>query len=712
MDAQRHNNGWLKYSPALVLTIALMVRLVYLIYYSGQPDWGHLTVDNCYHHNWAMALDERGWIGGTTFFRAPLYIYSLAFLYLLFGSSLWVGRIFGLLVGLASVNMTRLIGQQVGGHRVGFIAGLLHALYPIAIYFDAELLLDPMFTLLFEISVWFWIRWMQEGSRRTAWLCGLWLGLACITRPTGLVLAPVILLFWLVSSDRKKLLHTMLPAVIGLLLPLSLTLVRNLAVADDPVLISSQGGINFYIGNNPNATGTTAELPEPYGANWRIKQITYEAEQAAGHPLRPGQVSSYWYDKAYDWIKTEPLDFITLYLKKLYYSVSNQELSNNRNLARILGSFTLFRFMPLNFSVLFALAIIGLFMAGQSKINAVRLAVLIAVYLAGTALFFCSSRFRLPVVPFLAVLAGLGVVRLIDITKANRNKLAASLAAGLFVGLITFFPIIALPASGSASDAISRGLYQYQQEHYQEALGFFRIARTSDLKYPEVNLNIGATFLRLGQVDSAQHYFLAETFYNPQRWKAWSNLASIALLRDSLTRAEEFSLRALSIAPWDVRANKALLRATVDQPDVDIETIRETAVNGAAKTDNDLSYLNEAAILLTSRQDYSIAQDLLNRAITALPPPIETDDGAFEPFFPNAAANRRIEKAHAHYQLGYILGLNGMLSEAASESRKAISLDPDLQAAYINLTTALRSLGRTVEADSIATLAQKRFPTQ
>jgi len=102
----------------MVLVVGLIVRLFYLAEYSSLPEWSQFTVDNWYHHNGARALVFHDNLQHTTFFRAPLYTWCLAGLYMLFGASLWVGRLFGLAVGLASITLTYLIGRRVGGRSV------------------------------------------------------------------------------------------------------------------------------------------------------------------------------------------------------------------------------------------------------------------------------------------------------------------------------------------------------------------------------------------------------------------------------------------------------------------------------------------------------------------------------------------------------------------------------------------------------------------
>ncbi|HVP07839.1 MAG TPA: glycosyltransferase family 39 protein, partial [Candidatus Acidoferrum sp.] len=349
---------WIKSHRALllILLIACALRIGYLLYYHGLSEWNQLTVDNLYHHNWAISIAHGHIFGGTTYFRAPFYVYCLGLLYAVFGTSLWVGRLFGLAIGVASVAMTYFLGKRVFTLRVGLVAALLQAFCPILIYFESELLLDPLFTLLVQITLYQIITWRESQRPRELLVAGVLSGLAAITRPTILVIIPlVIVLVILQSRVLRYVLRQSALYICGALIIIGPIFIRNLIVAGDPVLIASQGGINWYIGNNASADGISATLPEPLGFNWRIKDITYVAEKERGRELRPGEVSAFWTAKADDWILSHPGDFLSLTFKKLYYILGPREISNNRDLPSFFARVPLLHYNPLGFGLILAL---------------------------------------------------------------------------------------------------------------------------------------------------------------------------------------------------------------------------------------------------------------------------------------------------------------------------------------------------------------------
>ena len=178
--------------------------MIYLFLYQSLPDWNMLTVDNLYHHNWAQSIASGNVFGDTTYFRAPFYIYCLAFLYKIFGSGLIVARLFGLALGLLSILMTYLIASKFLKRRTAVLAALIQTFYPIVNYFESELLLDSLFMVLLQIAVYMFLRWKEYRLWEYITGSGIALGLAVVTRPTGLLLLPIFIggIFYILSGQK------------------------------------------------------------------------------------------------------------------------------------------------------------------------------------------------------------------------------------------------------------------------------------------------------------------------------------------------------------------------------------------------------------------------------------------------------------------------------------------------------------------------------
>jgi len=692
-----------------VLALALLIRVIYLYLYQALPDWNFLTVDNYYHHHWAQRLAAGDLLGGATYFRAPFYIYCLGLLYSVFGSSLWVGRIFGLIVGLGSIFLTFRIAERVFERRAAIIAALIQSLLPIMIYFESELLLDPLFMLLLQVAIYFFVVWYDDKTNRSLWLAGLFLGLASITRPTALAVAPIFLiaLFFKRSESNFKLNLARLSLPIVLIV--GLIFARNLIVAGDPVLISSQGGINFYIGNSENADGLSAVLPEPMGYNWQISQITQMAEKETGRTLKPSGVSSWWRNRALGWIVDNPRQFISLYIKKIWYNLSSTEVSNNRSLPGFFAHVLLLKYNPLSFGILFLLAVIGIAAHLKENQKLKPLVAIIGTYVLVTALFFFSSRFRLPLLPLYAILAG-GAVGSIRQIIIDRSRLVTAIVAGTAAALITFLPLFGYSQSITGQSVVSRGLAYLNEGDYNTALETFRRAQAINPDFPELNLNLGVLFIKEGQIDSALVYLEKERRLYPLRPKSYTNLATLALLDSNQVAAERYAQKAVDLNPADITAHRVLLRAIAMKRTLTIESFANHIDDAYTSSSDNVYLLNEAAIIISQHGLIQLAEVLLQRAAVGNPPPIETDDLAFQANFPNSLDRWHHEQGRSYHQLSYLAGRENRFDDAVAYAKRAIALNPELTDAYVNLITGLRMLGKFESADSVLTEAKARFP--
>ena len=141
-------------------------------------------------------------------------------------------------------------------------AGLLLACWPSQIEFTTVLASETYFNFLVLLGIWAWSRRSWPTALRGA-AAGLALAGASYVRPLALLVPAV-----LVGCDllrRERMGATLaLAAVAGIamlaaILPWSY---RNTRVFDRFVLISTNGGTNFWMGNHPGAQGDYEQLPE------------------------------------------------------------------------------------------------------------------------------------------------------------------------------------------------------------------------------------------------------------------------------------------------------------------------------------------------------------------------------------------------------------------------------------------------------------------
>jgi Flp pilus assembly protein TadD len=482
-------------------------------------------------------------------------------------------------------------------------------------------------------------------------------------------------------------------------------------VAGDPVLISSQGGINLYIGNNPTSDGLSAALPEPMGHNWRIKQITHLAEVAEQRVLKPGEVSAYWQKLATEWIRAHPTDFAALTLKKLIFLFANREIPNERSIDSHYAEFAILGYNPFVFGLILPPALLGIVVLWRRKPGVRFLVAAMAVFMAGLLLFFVNSRFRLPLMPLYCLLAAGGLAWIWNSARKRSWLPVATVVPMLIVGWLSFDPPVKYPDNWSVQNLASRGLYLYARGQWREAAEVFRVAAELQPDFPEVHLNLGAAYLRLGRTDSARACFERETRLHPTRFKAYQNLGSIYLLEKDYKQAVQQAEIAIGLAPYDVLSHLVRLRALGEDPEVDNLRLARAVDEAAGSTDDDLEVLNEGGGLLLAREKTSdIAISILQRAETARPPAIETDDDAFGPEFTHGRADFERRRGTSFHLLGYACVYARRLDEGVEYCRRAIAADSTLVPAYLNLSTAYWLQGKSKDADSLLTETTRRFP--
>ena len=116
-------------------------------------------------------------------FRPPVYPLFLAGVYSLFGHKPYIAIIIQIFLGCLTCALVYKIGEAFIQKEVGFIAGLLLALdFPTAIYTNL-LMAETIFILLFLLTLYFFLKFLKEGKRTYLIYSGIFLGLSTLCRP-------------------------------------------------------------------------------------------------------------------------------------------------------------------------------------------------------------------------------------------------------------------------------------------------------------------------------------------------------------------------------------------------------------------------------------------------------------------------------------------------------------------------------------------------
>lgn len=414
---------------------ALLLRLLYLQQWRHCPLFDFPVVDERYHDEWARAMAAgRSYVEGP-YFRAPLYPWFLAAVYALLGTDYLTPRLVQAVLGALSCGLVYWIGRPLFGRKVAAVAGLAAASYWTLLYFDAQLLISPLVVFLDLVL----LALLFHAARRKslAWwgAAGAVLGLSAIARPNILLFAPAAA-GWALLLDRPRWRRGALGAACfaaAALAPGAAVTARNWVVGGDPVFIASQGGFNFYLGNNPASDGRTALLPDgPTGFFGRDF-----AERTLGHSLEASEVSRFYYRRGFDFIRSEPARAFSLTILKARLMWSRWEIGNPENIYFWTDHFApMVHYLPLRFAWIGPLGLLGIALCWSRRMQLFPLWGFALVYPASFVPFFASSRFRQPIVPVLLLLGSFAMFDTMEEARRGRWRAVAKRAVILVLAAV------------------------------------------------------------------------------------------------------------------------------------------------------------------------------------------------------------------------------------------------------------------------------------
>jgi tetratricopeptide (TPR) repeat protein len=478
----------------ILFIFALSLRLVYLGQLQGTPWFNAPIEDAGRYDDWAQSI-QKDWMQTSqpyhegVFFQAPLYPYLLAVIYTFLGHSYLTIRIIQSLLGSCSVLLIYFLGKRVFNSTVAKVAAVLASLYGTLIYFEGELLL-PSFILFVNLLLLLAVLSAAERPGWWRWLaCGALMGLSAIARPNILIFLVVLVPWMLVSLRRRghpsgKPMASVLALVAGVILLIAPVTVRNYVAAKDFVPISSQGGVNFYIGNNPGSDGSTPLLPGARASWWGIYYDSVQlAQEAEGRPLEASQVSNYWFKRGLEFMSGEPGLALRLMLRKLALFWGGPEVANNKDIYFFSRWTSLLRmllwrwYVYCPFGIIAPLALAGMVLAlfRREGAGAGLLALFVFIYMFSVILFFVTARFRMPVIPFLILFSAYCLVgvfrerRFMKVILALCLILIFGLAVNLNLGGYAFAPA-AESHNRLGSVYLGKKLYAEAEQEFQQAL--------------------------------------------------------------------------------------------------------------------------------------------------------------------------------------------------------------------------------------------------
>ncbi|MCX6600578.1 MAG: tetratricopeptide repeat protein [bacterium] len=628
-NARAHWADWRGW-PYVLVGLAVLLRLAHIWNSRANPTFWAPAVDPGWYDQAAQNILMGNW-GQFPFFRAPAYPALLAAVYAVFGRDLMAARVLNAALQGAAVWAVWRVGRAYVAPAAGVIAALLLAVNGTAIYFAGEILSTSAEMLAAILGLWATLRLTRDHGLPAVMVCGLAWGVAALVRPNFLFVFPVALAAVYFStraiSGRRALTAgaVWLASAFAPILPVTAV---NYVESGELVLIASQGGVNFWIGNNPESTGILSVLPG-YGNTWTLEDAKAEAERELGRPAGPGELSRFYYAKGWSFLSRHPGLAVRFMIRKTALYFNRFEISNNKHIGYFSAvSPWLPPLQVLNFGVLVPLGLLGFWVARRQAWARIT-AGLIALYALSVALFFVTSRFRMPSVPCFSLLAAGGLWWMVE-TLRSRPSLHVLRPLLLLVGgaAIAYMNPWHLAEAPVGWARYMEGNAYLKLNDLDSARVCFEDAIRDSQAVARSQINLGVIALRQGDTTGALVWYEAARSRDPFNPDVWNNLGAVYEWRGDTLRAIEAYHRALALQPWapDPRHNLA----------------------GA--------YFRLGVRALKQGQDSLAVQHL----------------GACLNLEPSAAA---------HYNLAVAYGRLGATSQALSQLERALTYDPRLGAA-------------------------------
>ena len=409
-----------------ILLFSAAVRMFFFFQLRGTDLAAVPVLDSEAYHEWALRLVAGDWGWNETYWMGPLYPHFLALVYLGFGASGHAILLIQLGMSLLNVWLVFRFARTLIPADDGWIAltaTALYAFYGAAVFYAGILLMATLVTTLYLVTGWQAIRAVREPTWKNWLILGLACGLTALARGNVLLLlATLPVLLWKAvpwkavprkaspAASPEKRGKNIAALLLGGMLMLAPVTLRNLIVADDFVVLTSNGGVNLLIGQQYDYEGIFAPVMEEAQAEFD-PSMEATLERELGRDLKGSEVSRILTGRAWRMFRNNLGAMPQHYLRKAYRFWNGYELPQIISFDYWKTRFSALWVLPVPFVLLSALGLLGFrFLPTPARWI---LLVLIGTYFLSLLPFFPTSRYRQPIVPLLAINAAFFLVAMV-----------------------------------------------------------------------------------------------------------------------------------------------------------------------------------------------------------------------------------------------------------------------------------------------------------
>lgn len=538
-----------------------------------------------FYDDWAQQILRGRFTDHFAFYGLPLYAYVLAFLYKLFGYNPFVPSILQICLDAGTATLLYKIAVQVfrttkesvenRARVIGIFAALGWAFFVPAEAYSVILMPTAAGVFVFWFLVWQIIKSEYTPSPVRCLTYGALIGVTAMGIATILFMVPLLLAAlilkppfdpahrssWIARGTAVALLF------VGIGAGTSPCWIHNYWVARDQVFLSAHSGINFWLGNNPEATGYP-HFPGLHTAQAAMLKDSIDvAQAAAGRNLKRSEVSDFWSAKARAYISDDFGGWLKLLGRKLVNFWNAFEYDDINIIAKLRGGGVIFP--GLHFGLVAAFAIPGICMASRRFPASRWIAAAIVLHLAAVLPVFVTERYRLAAAPGLLLFGAAGIWIFWENCVHARGKIAAGYlavlaAAAIFVTWPQRDPALwALKFYNSGSQALDSQEWPAAQKQLE-------LAHAYAPGSTEINLALGNLWLQQQNLPLAEACYQAVLRMDPRHKAALNNLGVVALSGKHWESAANHFRTALTVDPDDAKTHYLYARAQFEGGNLEI----------------------------------------------------------------------------------------------------------------------------------------------
>ncbi len=396
-----------------IFLVALLPRVAAAARFDAPPS---LTNDAGWYDAFGQGIAHGdGYVtpdGSATSRWPPGYPAFLGGVYHLTGDSRLAARLAQALLGAATAVLAAELARRLLSAGAGAIAGALIALLPSHLLYSSLLLSEVLFTFLLLAA---FVAAARPVSWRAAALGGVLLAAATLVRAQAALLVLAIAASWtaygaLGRERRRATLWAAGAFAVAFVLVLTPWTVRNAVRMHTFAPVSTNLGLNLWMGNNPDAAATVSAAPvaefdrETAGLSGARREVRFDARAR---------------DAALRYVAHHPLEAVSRAPAKIFETYRNDrsfaawyEPPGASHLAArtrtLIGAVSDGYYYAL---LLAAAAGMALLAVRRAAAAALPLAVLV-VWSLVSVIFFGDTRYHLPILPVLAAPAAYALARL------------------------------------------------------------------------------------------------------------------------------------------------------------------------------------------------------------------------------------------------------------------------------------------------------------